>query len=317
MTTVTVFTPTFNRADTLPRVFDSLNRQSSRDFMWLIVDDGSTDATRDVVSQWIGSVDFKVRYLYQANAGKHNAHNVAVRAATTELFLILDADDELLPHAIELITSTWAAVSAEERKEVVGIWTLSCTQNGNICGDTIPNGVRDASLQALHYRHRNDGERLPCFTTAILKDHPFPATAPGMCPYVAEGYVWTAITRRHLIRFVNVPCRIYHQGSGLSAMARDEYRMSRSVVYGYAAPLANDLEWFWYAPWFFFFTAAQATRYGLFCGELRRIWTNLSWMARGLLMCTVPVALLLLARDRVSGRIARQTGKRQGLARLT
>jgi glycosyltransferase involved in cell wall biosynthesis len=311
VTTITVFTPAYNSADTLPRVFDSLKRQSSHDFMWLVVDDGSTDGTRELVEAWMGSANFEVRYFYQPNSGKHNAHNAAVKACTTELFLILDADDELLPHAIELITSTWVGVTPEERRLVVGVWTLSCTKDGNICGDAIPQGVRDTSLQALHYRYNNDGERLPCFTTAVLRENLFPATPPGACPYIAEGYIWTAITRRHLIRFINVPCRIYHEGAGLSAMARDEYRLSRSVVYGYAAPLANDLEWFWYAPAFFLFAATQVARYGFFSGELGEIRARLCWRARALLVLATPVALALLARDRLSGRIARQLRREQ------
>jgi glycosyltransferase involved in cell wall biosynthesis len=303
---VTVFTPTYNRAATLPRVFESLKRQTSRDFMWMIVDDGSTDHTRELVSSWLPLADFRIEYVYQPNAGKHNAHNTAVNAARTELFLVLDADDELLPHAIELITSTWAEITAEEGSRVVGIWTLSCTETGEICGDAIPHGVRDASLQALRYGYNNNGERLPCFTTAILREHLFPVTPPGLCPYIAEGYVWFAITRRHLIRFVNIPCRVYHQSDGLSALSRDEYRASRSVVYGYVAPLANDLAWFWHSPGLFLFSAVQAVRYGLFGGDLRNITASLCWRARALLLIAFPLALLLLVRDYASGRIARQ-----------
>lgn len=304
--TLTVFTPTYNRADTLRRTFESLAQQTSRDFMWLIVDDGSTDSSGEVVAAWKAKADFQIDYLYQRNAGKHNAHNAAVSRSVTELFLILDADDELMPHAVEVITAEWRRMETEEKTRIAGIWTLSCTPDGKICGDEFPAGVLDSSLQALHYQYRCKGERLPCFTTAILRQHPFPQTPPGQCSYISEGYVWTAITRRYLVRFLNVPCRVYHEGAGLSFMSRDEYRMSRSVVYGYVAPLAHHLEWFWYAPVSFLFSATQAVRYGLFCGELLRIAKTLCWRARALMLAGLPLAVLLLARDYINGRIARQ-----------
>jgi hypothetical protein len=198
-------------------------------------------------------------------------------------------------------------MNTQEKTRIVGIWTLSCTPGGNICGDEFPADVFDSSLQALHYQYNCNGERLPCFTTAILRQHPFPQTPPGQCAYISEGYIWTKITRSYLLRFVNAPCRVYHEGSGLSLMSREEYRMSRSVVYGYAAPLASHLEWFWYAPLSFVFSATQAVRYGLFCGEVCRIGRMLDWRGKGLMLLASPIAVLLLARDYLSGRISRQS----------
>jgi glycosyltransferase involved in cell wall biosynthesis len=311
VTALTIFTPTYNRADTLPRTFASLKQQTSRDFVWFIVDDGSTDESRELIAGWIASADFHIKYVYQPNAGKHTAHNLAVSRSQTELFLILDADDELLPHAVDLITSEWARIPRAEKNRLAGIWTLSCTDDGQICGDRFPENSLDTSLQAMRYKYRCSGERLPCFTTAVLREHLFPSTPPGLCAYISEGYIWTAITRRYVIRFLNVPCRTYHQGCGLSAMARHEYRMSRSVVFGYAAPLTNDWTWFWYAPGVFLFSAIQVVRYGMFCGELRRIAQPLCWQAKALLLGAVPVAVFLLTRDYVSGRIGRQLAPKE------
>jgi hypothetical protein len=304
--TLTVFTPTYNRADTLPRAYQSLQRQTSLDFIWLVVDDGSTDDTRRLVEGWKTQSEFPIEYFYQPNAGKHNAHNLAVSKAKTELFLILDADDELLPEAISVIAAEWDRLDAAGRKDIVGLWTLCLTPDGAACGKPFPADRFDASLQTLRYEHDCGGERLPCFTTAILRQHPFPQTDPGECRYIPEAYVWSAITRRHRVRCLNVPCRIYHPGPGLSELSRNEYQVSRAIVYAYVQPLANDLEWFSHAPGFFIFNAAQTVRYGLFSKTLLRVARGLAWPAKALLVAAFPIGLLVLVRDYVSGRIERQ-----------
>jgi len=306
MPTLTVFTPTYNRAHTLPRVYESLCRQTVRDFLWLVIDDGSIDDTRALVRHWQAEADFRIDYGYQPNRGKHNAHNAAVARATTELFCILDSDDELLPHAVERITGAWKNATAEERARIAGIWTLCADPIGNVIDGGFDKEVFDASLQELRYRERMNKELLPTFVTRVLREHPFPETPAGVCPYVPEAYVWTRITRSRPLRFLNVPCRVYHRGDGLTAQARNEYRVSRCIVFGYLAPLANDLEWFWAYPQLFLMSATQAARHAIFSGAFWLSWRRLQPFARALLLAAAPVALGLLLRDRLSGRIARE-----------
>src|SRR5437762_2817315 len=95
----TVFTPTYNRAGTLPRVYESLKAQTFRDFEWIIVDDGSADSTQELVQSWIGDLDFPIRYFRQQNQGKHVAVNLGVKEARGEFFLNLDSDDACVPEA--------------------------------------------------------------------------------------------------------------------------------------------------------------------------------------------------------------------------
>jgi glycosyltransferase involved in cell wall biosynthesis len=308
--TLTVFTPTYQRASTLPRVFESLQRQTCDDFSWLIVDDGSTDGTRALVESWAASARFSVEYVYQENRGKHNAHNAAVQRAKSDLFLIIDSDDELLPHAVETIVGAWKRMSAAEQRTLAGIWTLCCDSHGALIGGAFPGGTIDSSLQELRYRYHDDREMMPTFATEVLRRHPFPETPPGACAYIPEEYVWGRITKAQPIRFLDVPCRIYHRGEGLSVMARDQYRFSASVVYGYLSPLANELEWFWWAPLSFVLSAVQAARYALYTGNFRELAATLPWKARTLLFAALPAALVLLCRDWMTGRIARQLAPR-------
>ena len=98
----TVFTPTFNRAYTLQGVYESLAMQTFRDFEWIIVDDGSTDNTENLISEWKKEANFVIRYYYQTNQGKHIASNKGVKEAQGELFLFLDSDDRCVPQTLEV-----------------------------------------------------------------------------------------------------------------------------------------------------------------------------------------------------------------------
>src|SRR4030095_5896345 len=93
----TVSTQTYNRRDRLPRVYESLNAQTFRDFEWLIVDDGSTDGTEEFIKAWQSSADFRIRYFYQPNLGKHVGFNRSVVEAQGELLLSFDSDDSCVP----------------------------------------------------------------------------------------------------------------------------------------------------------------------------------------------------------------------------
>ncbi len=118
--TFTVFTATYNRAHLLQRVFDSLERQTYRDFEWLIVDDGSTDDTESIVRDWGLRADFPVRYVRQPHSGKHVAFNRGVREARGRLFLTWDSDDGAVPEALERFRANWDAIPSDRRSGVLG-----------------------------------------------------------------------------------------------------------------------------------------------------------------------------------------------------
>ena len=100
---LTIFTPAYNRAHTLPRTYASLLAQKSRDFVWLIIDDGSTDGTEDLVRGWMNSDNgFEIRYIRKENGGMHTAHNTAYENIDTELNVCIDSDDALAENAVEM-----------------------------------------------------------------------------------------------------------------------------------------------------------------------------------------------------------------------
>lgn len=122
MARLTVFTPTYNRKELLKRVYDSLLNQTVKDFVWLIVDDGSTDDTRSQVMEWINSAKITIRYEYCENGGKMRAHNRGVRLCDTQLFVCLDSDDYFVPDAVESLLEAWDKSQALMNDAAVDMW---------------------------------------------------------------------------------------------------------------------------------------------------------------------------------------------------
>ncbi len=132
MKTLTVFTPAYNRAHTIGRTYDSLLRQTCKDFEWLVIDDGSSDNTKELVEGWIKDNRIPIRYIYQENQGMHGAHNTAYKNINTELNTCIDSDDFMPDDAVELIISFWSQFGSEEVAGMVGLDQYS---NGEIIGD--------------------------------------------------------------------------------------------------------------------------------------------------------------------------------------
>ena len=204
----TVFTPTYNRAHTLHRVYDSLCAQTLRDFEWLVVDDGSTDNTATLIADWAKSADFPIRYSKQEHLGKHIAHNLAVREARGQMFVPLDSDDACLPHALERMMYWWNTIPPDQRTEFCGVTGLAIDQNQKLVGDRFPCQPFDATMRELRYVHHVMGEKGTCKLTEILRQYPFPEVAHGH--YLPEGIVWLDIAKRFKSRAVNEVFRVYY-----------------------------------------------------------------------------------------------------------
>ncbi len=210
----TVFTPTYNRAKTLHRVYDSLCAQTFQRFEWLIIDDGSTDNTRELVEQWQQVANFSIRYYYQTNQHKKVAHNTGIMQAHGELFLTLDSDDSCKPYALEHFWQHWQAIPVSERENFSAVTVLCEKLSGEVVGKYFPadfnGGWIDSDSIEMSYRYGVRGEKWGFQRTDVLRDHPFLHTnVAGLIP---ENVVWDKISERYKTRFVNEALRIYHDG---------------------------------------------------------------------------------------------------------
>jgi glycosyltransferase involved in cell wall biosynthesis len=246
-----VFTATYNRAHTLHRVFDSLRAQTRRDFEWLVIDDGSTDGTEELVGGWAASADFPIRYFRQDHAGKHVAHNLAAREARGQFFLPLDSDDAYVPQALERMAHRWNTIPAHEQPSFCGIGGLCIDQHGQLVGERFPVDPLDASVRERRYIHRIRGEKCVAVLTDVVRQFPFPEV-PGTS-FIPEGVVWLAIGKTHKMRWVNETFRVYYTGdigvSGPRLTGRRNLRESApGRLYYYVWLLNNDLEYFFRSP---------------------------------------------------------------------
>lgn len=214
---ITILTPTYNRASLLPRLFDSLLRQTNKDFEWIVVDDGSTDDTRKVVANLKEKCDgaFPMGYVYKANGGKHMAINIGAERARGELLFIADSDDLLTDDALETVANSWHDISDD--KSFAGIAGLDITMDTReVIGSGLPQEHIDCNAIDIRYRHHVTGDMKEVFRTEVLREFPFPEFAgERFCP---EQLVWFRMARRYRLRYINKPIYIAdYQPDGITA----------------------------------------------------------------------------------------------------
>ncbi|VFR20909.1 Dolichol-phosphate mannosyltransferase in lipid-linked oligosaccharide synthesis cluster [plant metagenome] len=298
----TVFTPTFNRAHTLGRVYASLRAQTCTDFEWLIVDDGSTDGTEALVRGWMAEAPFPLRYLTQDHGHKKAAFNRGVREANGELFVALDSDDEMPADALAILAQAWEAIEPSARARYSAITGLCARPDGTVVGDAYPSDVFDSSPIDMYFRHDVHGEKFGFQRTDVLARFPFPEHIQGFVP---ESLVWWAIAREgYATRFINRVVRYYHDTPG--ALSGESARSNAPGLYLLANELlARYLDWFRWRPREFLLAAARRTRFGLHLGAQGRRAASpqgLSGIKAWALVCLMwPLGVALYLRDRLRG----------------
>lgn len=192
---ITVFTPTYNRAYTLERLYHSLQKQSFIDFEWLVIDDGSTDGTKLLFEKWVKEDNvFPIHYHVKKNGGKHTAINYGLDKANGELFFTADSDDYLTEDALQKVT-TWASSLPKNEKfcAVVGNWGYSANETPN----TIFDGeYRDANFLERYNEASNqpiDGERAFVFFTEIHRKYKYPEFENEN--FMTEAVTWNRMAK--------------------------------------------------------------------------------------------------------------------------
>ena len=194
--TLTIFTPAYNRAYTLHLGYEALLRQTCQDFEWLIIDDGSTDNTRELVAGWIKENKIPIRYHYQENQGMHGAHNTAYRLITTELNTCIDSDDYMPDDAAEKIVTFW---KKQGSNEVAGIIGLDADFQGNVIGTTFTE--KQTTLGGF-YAQGGKGDKKMIYRTKIINQYPEYPLFKGE-KYVSLGYKYELIDQDYSLLTLN------------------------------------------------------------------------------------------------------------------
>lgn len=221
---VTIFTPTYNRGYCLERLYDSLVRQTSKDFVWLLIDDGSTDNTKEIVKQFVDKNEIEILYYYQDNAGKMVAHNKAVLFCTTELFMCLDSDDILTDNAVEIIVDDWAKKAL--KPYICGILAPRYMSKNNNYMTVNKSwkydfGVEENTLRGI-YADGYKGETALVFKTDVIKQYPF-LVEDGE-KFIPEGIAYDLVDDKYLYVLEPRPLMI-------CAYQADGYTQNISKVY--------------------------------------------------------------------------------------
>ncbi len=150
-----------------------MKRQTVKDFVWLIVDDGSADGTRELVDGWLKEDNgFVLRYVYQENGGMHSAHNLAYENISTEINTCIDSDDFMPDDAVEKIINFWTSCDRDER--ISGILALDSYSDGKIIGTRLPENIRRARSYDYYYKYGVTGDKKFILRTDLTKKNPYP-----------------------------------------------------------------------------------------------------------------------------------------------
>lgn len=198
--TVTVLTPTFNRGGVLRSLWDSLQKQTVKDFEWLVVDDGSTDGTKNLITQLQENSDFPIRYIYKSNGGKHTALNVGIQTICSELTFIVDSDDCVTDDAVESILKIHKKYRLQNN--ICGYAFLRAFPDGKVNGKKFDVDEKIGSY--IDVRVNGDdtsADKAEVFKTHCLKEFPFPEYPNEK--FLGEDLVWVRMARKYQMVHIN------------------------------------------------------------------------------------------------------------------
>ncbi|WP_367210749.1 glycosyltransferase family 2 protein [Sphingobacterium sp. R2] len=222
MKSITVFTPSYNRAYCLHELYESLCRQSNQDFHWLIIDDGSSDNTKDLVNKWLAEERISMQYHYQPNKGMVGAHNTAHYIMETELCVCIDSDDFMPDDAIEKILKLWKEYGYPDSAGMVG---LDAYKNGQIIGTKLPE-IKECRFSELYTFHKVTGDKKFVHNRRVFNKYlPYPFFDNEKFPITS--YLYLLIEQEHkLLLFNEVFCIVEYMEDGLSKGLINQYRTS-------------------------------------------------------------------------------------------
>ena len=259
---ITVFTPTYNRANTLGRVYKSLCEQTYKNFEWIIVDDGSTDNTKEIVNGFIKNSKFVIKYYYQNNSGKHNAINRAVELANGSMMVIADSDDSFLPESFKVLLKYWNMASASEKANLKGITCRCISENGNLIGNkNIDDPYMDVCELDIRFKYDLGYEMWGMVRVDVLKEYPFP-NIEGLRFY-PECIIWNRIARKYKTRYINKGLRMYFQDQENATMHSQSSSRAKENYFMWKHYLNEVSDYFKYDPKLFIKSAVGIVRDGV------------------------------------------------------
>lgn len=217
---ITVFTPTYNRAHLIHHLYESLLRQTCQDYKWLIIDDGSTDNTREIVETWIKENKIEIAYVYKKNGGLHSGYNAAIERLDTELAICIDSDDWMPDNAIERILSVWNKYKGD--KTVAGLIGLDYNASGILIGDHLQDGSMIEPIKLLASRTNRGDKKYVVRTSCYKEVAPMPEY-DGEKNFNPHYMILKLSAHYHFIAMDEALCIVDYQPDGMTANQFKQY----------------------------------------------------------------------------------------------
>ncbi len=196
----TLFIPTYNRGYCINDALESCEASSFKDFEIVLIDDGSSDNTKEVVKQTAKNLSIPLHYFYQKNSGKHIAFNNAVKQAEGTLFLTLDSDDKLLPKGLQELSEHWDNIKSLPNSEEFASIEFRCLENNNP-SSAYPEPFLDSTYLERRLICKSQGEKRSAYRLNTLKKHPYPYFEGER--YCRPGLIDIRIAKNYKTRFIN------------------------------------------------------------------------------------------------------------------
>ena len=198
---ITVFTPTYNREQTLRRLYKSLKNQTVKNFEWIVVDDGSNDGTEKLIKEFIDEDEIPILYKRVKNGGKMRAINIGVSLAEKEFFFIVDSDDYLSEKAMETIEEE--IVTLPDDYAGIVFRKVEVFDNGESVrkNETFGGAQIDSNPLDIFYNKKILGDKAEIVKTAIMREYAFPEIENEK--FIPEGYIWNQIGENYIFRYID------------------------------------------------------------------------------------------------------------------
>jgi glycosyltransferase involved in cell wall biosynthesis len=293
MFTISVFTPTYNRANSIYRVYDSLKKQTFKNFEWILVDDASIDNTATIIQRILAENILTIHHIrFNKNCGKHIAHNRAIEIASGELFTVIDSDDEIVPNALEVAIDTWMGIPEMQKNFLCGMY-FSCKpfEQTNLSSNIGANNLitNDTDMQ---YKLNLVGDRWAIRKTEAFRKYPFPDDFVGH--YYPEGIIWKKMGSEFNTIVYSKELYIVHNDNSNSIMRgkRTLKSAAKYVCLVAADDLNNYLKYARYRPPLFVKSILKFFVYSLFTQNPFATWKTLNIPAIGLVFLFLPFNII-------------------------
>lgn len=206
---VTIVTPAYNRALTMPRTIASIENQTFKDFEYIIVDDGSTDDLDSVVKLFMDSTNIPVMYIKKENEGVHTARNAGIKEGRGIYSVEIDSDDELTSTAVQSFVDAWDSIPKENQSLYREVVAQCMDEKGRRCGRPFPNNINELPNKEAHKVCASiKGEHFSCSLMSVRKENPFPE--PQGVTFYTESLLWALLDKKYKSFFINDIVRVYH-----------------------------------------------------------------------------------------------------------